>query len=164
MQLKQSAKPVRGQLRGIWDALRAQLRQDGSELARCVRTYQLCEGKDVDLIEPAAWELALFPVLRLDLEGGGGGWQNQATTKFTMRARITLGIRDTDQGDALDWWECVVNQLYPGDRSLYDALYACGVRSYTLTDPAVAGKKYSDGLGQVISGQLSLHVEIRTKV
>lgn len=158
------SRPKQGTRRRIWDALKAQLTREGTDLVKLVRTWQLGEGDRNDSTLPADWVAAMLPAFRLELEGAQGAWQNQAATKCVMTAAITLGIKGTNQGDALDWWEVVERALYPGDGSFLATLNLLGVNAYTITQAGITRATYANDNGTVITGRITINHEIRTKV
>lgn len=157
-------KPIQGTRRRIHDAIANRLKDAASPLARLVNTWQLARGEAVDQVEPAEWVETMLPVLRFELIGGPGNWQNQSATKYTMTARITLGLAGTDQRDALDWWEAVERQLMP-DRGndWLGPLNLLGVNSLTISLAAITRQTYADGIGQVVTGNIAINHELMTR-
>lgn len=164
MLIKRTIPLAKGKIRAAWGFVKAQLTRDGTDLSRYVKTWQLAEGNDVDDIEPAAWTVDLFPLIRVEMDTGSTQWFNQVTTRAMIDYTISCAIEGTDQGDATDLFEAIIRQLYPGDGSLYAALKTVQVMSYSVTAAGVTRKKYADGRGQVFDIKISLNHELRTQV
>ncbi len=164
MLIKRTVPLPRGKISTAWGFVKAQLTRDGTDLARYVKTWQLGEGSDTDDIEPAAWTIDLFPLIRVEMGTGSTQWFNQVTTRAMVDYTLTVAMEGTRQGDATDVFEAIVRQLYPGDQSLYALLKSVNVMSYSVTAAGVSRQKYADGRGQVFDVKISLNHEIRTQV
>jgi hypothetical protein len=161
--LKPPAPIPKGNRRKVHDILCNFLRGEGTVLRRYVRTWQLGDGSDNDLVEPRDWTADLCPVFRVRMEGTPGHWRNQVTTASPVLVAITIGIQGDDPRDAWDVWEVVEQRVFPGDMSLYPQLKPLGVVAYSINQPAVSSRTFVGGRGQHIEGQLKLDFEYRTK-
>lgn len=161
--MRSRARFTPGKIRSITNVVRDALRRSAA-LRGVVKTWQLAEGSDTDDILPGRWAVELFPALRLDIEGIGGGYKNQANQQSTIILVVTLGVPGTDPRDASDFWEMVVAVLFPCDGSLLDLFAPLGVFGYAIDGPAVSQTVvYPDGAGQVVTGRVSFPFEYRAK-
>lgn len=154
-----------GKVRAIVDVFRNRLSRPAGSLRPVVKCWQLGDGASNDGpdVTPGEWTTAIFPVLRLDPSGSGGGFKTQSTSQSTLRLTITLGLAGDDPRDAFDFWEMVLAELYPGDRSLIAQLTPLGAHSYSVESPAFEPRRFPDGNGQVVTGTIAVPVEYCTK-
>ncbi len=144
-------------------ALRDWFQADGTDLARWVRTWQLQDGASADQIEPEMFTASLFPLFRMRLEGAPGVWRNEVTTKGPLELAITLGLCGNRVEDVLNAWGTFERRIFPGDASLYRIIKPMGVVAYSITQPAVTVKHYTDGNAQLVNGRIRLEYEFRTQ-
>lgn len=161
--MKSNVKFRPGRIRAITDVVRAALRRS-TALQGVVKTWQLAEGRDTDDALPERWAVDLFPALRLDIEGLGGGYKTQATQQSKIVLAITLGVPGTAPGDASDFWEMIVAVLFPCDGTLLDALAPLGCFGYAIESPAVNQvTSFPDGAGQIVVGRVAFPFEYKAK-
>jgi hypothetical protein len=153
-----------GVIRKCKDIVVKHLMIPGTSLERYVKTWQIAVGRDIDNIQPEDWNIGMFPVFKLELQSGSSGWFNEVTQKTHIDYTLMLGTEGTDEGDGTDFFEAVVDRLYPGDMSLFHRIKPLGVMSYTITGVGVSRYRYPDDeQGQVTYARLTFLHELRTK-
>jgi hypothetical protein len=159
--------PPKGNIRQAKALIKAQLTRPNSNIDRYCSYWQfnegIVEGKQIDSVEINHWNVDVFPILRMEASGGPTQWYNEVTQKTQITLSLTLGLEGTNQDDATDFFEMVVAQLYPGDRSLYDKLKPLGIMSYSIIGTGITTQKFPDGTGQIVTAHLAMLYELRTK-
>jgi hypothetical protein len=154
-----------GTIRKVWEHVKDHLQTRNTDLHRFVNTWQMLDGSDeaLDNLDPDEWNIDMFPVFRLELEGGDAQWFNEVTQKTNISYKVVLGVEGYNQGDATDYWQAVIDRMYVGDLSFYHKIKQLGVMSYSINLMGVTRRRFGESQGQLVVGRFILNHELRTK-
>lgn len=138
---------------------------NNTNLARFVKTWQMPEGDSMGDISPEEWTQPMFPILRLEMEQAGEGmWYNEVTQRNILTYSFILGLNNTNHGRALDFFNAVIERMYPGDLTFYHKLKPLGIMSYTVKSSGINRTRFAGDIkGQLVRGRIDFNFEFRTR-